>query len=432
MKKIGSLILKNAKLSSNQVANIIIENGKIKEITKTLPTSNQNSDKIIDLEEKYVLAGLIDPHVHFRDPGLTHKENWETGSKAAAHGGYTTVIDMPNTLPQTDTKKAFKEKKDIATKKSYVDFGLHAGVKSKNDVDEILEEKPASYKIFMDLYTDQQLDEMFSYISNTNKPLSLHCEDKTIVDNNIKQLQKNPDNDRNTKAYSEARSILAEVMAVDHAIELAIKYNLTLHLCHITSKTVLKLIEPKKSRVNLSIEATPHHLLLDNETYTKYGVKAKTNPPLRPAGYNITIDDLDKFDNIGTDHAPHTLEEKEKTTWESAAGIPNLETSLKLLLTQVNNKKITLPRLEQLMSTNPAKIFNIPSKGQIKVGNDADLVVIDMNKTGKIDLENLYTQGKYTPFENYEYTGSNVMTIKRGEIISEDDEVYKTQNKYIY
>lgn len=321
----GDLILKNCKTIENEIVNIIIEEGKIKEIKKELLSSDKTTDNIIDVKEKTVIPGLIDPHVHLRDPGLTHKEDWKSGSEAAAHGGYTTIIDMPNTVPTTNTLKAFKEKKEIANKKSCVDFALHAGVKTKKDVEEILEEKPAAYKIFMDLHEIDELYQMFEYVSKTDKPLCLHCEDKNIVDYNIKTLSSNPDNDFKTISYSYARSALAELIAVNRAIEFAKKLDLQIHLCHISTRQTLELIHEARTSANITIEATPHHIFLDNTTYENYGIKAKTNPPLRDKNYNITLDLLNEFDSIGTDHAPHTLEEKQKNTWTSAAGIPGLE-----------------------------------------------------------------------------------------------------------
>ncbi|MDO5825964.1 MAG: dihydroorotase family protein [Methanosphaera sp.] len=428
----NDLILKNCKFSDNQIKNIIIENGKIKEITKTLNKSDLNADNIIDIKEKYVIPGLIDPHVHFRDPGLTHKEDWASGSMAAIHGGYTTVIDMPNTNPQTDTLKNFKEKKEIALKKSYCDFGLQAGVKSKKDVDEILTENPASFKIFMDLYSDQQLDELFGYIENTGKLLCLHCEDQQLVKYYTKKLKENPENESDTKAYSQARSEIAELISVHKAISYAKKYNLQLHLCHISSNQTLKYVEAYTQNMNISIEATPHHIFLDNSIYDEYGVKAKTNPPLRNKKYSLTVDDLCKFDSIGTDHAPHTLEEKTKDTWTSAAGIPGLEVTMKLLLTQLNKGKLTLDEIIRLTSLNPSRIFNIENKGKLQKGYDADICVIDLDKEGTVDVDEFYTRGKYTPFEGLEYVGDSIMTINRGQVVCENDEVIKHDVKYIY
>lgn len=428
----SDLILKNCRNTDNKIVNLIIKDGKIYEIKKDLLPSDLTTDKIIDIKENHIISGLIDPHVHLRDPGLTYKEDWTTGSKAAAHGGYTTVIDMPNTSPQTDTLKNFKEKKEIAKKKSYVDYALHAGVKTEKDVMEILEENPASYKIFMDLHENEELYEMFRYVSKTGKPLCLHCEDKTLVDYNIKTLSDNPENYDKTICYSYARSALAELIAVNRAIEYAKKLNLQLHLCHITTRQTLELIHEAKSKIDISIEVTPHHLFLDNRTYESYGIKSKTNPPLRDNKYNLTLKHLKEFDSIGTDHAPHSLDEKQKGTWDSAAGIPGLENTLPLLLTEVKNRNISLKEVELLTSFRPARIFRIPNKGEIKIGYDADITIVDMKKEGKINTDTFYTKGKYTPFENRSFIGKNIMTINRGNVICENDEVIKHENKYVY
>ena len=428
----GNLILKNCKNINNEIINIIIEDGKIKEIKKTLQPSDKNTDTIIDIKENVIIPGLIDTHVHLRDPGLTRKEDWKTGSQAAAHGGYTTIMDMPNTQPLTNTLKTFKEKKQIAQKKSYTDYALHAGVKSEEDVQKILEEKPASYKIFMDLYDNDTLYEKFKHVSKTGKLLQLHCEDKTLVDYNIKTLSQNPENKNKIRTYSYARSTLAELIAVNRAIEYSKKLNQQIHLCHISTRQSLELVHEARSNTNITIEATPHHIFLDNSTYDTYGSKAKTNPPLRDKNYNITPDILDEFDTIGTDHAPHTIEEKTKDTWTTAPGIPGLECTMKLLLTEVNKNNITLDEIVRLTSTNPAKIFKIPNKGQIKEGYDADITVLNMKEEGRIKLDNLYTKGKYTPFENRQYKGNNIMTINRGKITSEHDEVIKQDSKYVY
>lgn len=432
MNKMSNMILKNCKTTDNKIINLIIENGKIKKITTELLQSDKTTDNIININENYIIPGLIDPHVHLRDPGLTHKEDWTTGSQAAAHGGYTTIIDMPNTKPQTDTLQNFIEKKEIAKKKSYVDYALHAGVKTEKDVMEILNEKPASYKIFMDLYENNELFEMFKYVSKTKKPLSLHCEDKTIVDYNIKTLSSNPENDNKTITYSYARSALAELISVNRAIEYAKKLNLQLHLCHISTRQTLELIHEARTKLNISIEATPHHIFLDNSIYESYGIKAKTNPPLRDKNYNISLEYLNEFDSIGTDHAPHTLEEKQKNTWTSAAGIPGLENTLPLLLTEVNNNRLSLNEIVRLTSYNPSKIFKIPDKGEIKVGYDADITVLDMKQEGKIDIDTFYTKGKYTPFEDRTFIGKNIMTINRGNIVCENDEVIKHESNYVY
>lgn len=428
----SDIILKNCKLINNKITNLIIKEGKINKIKSSLLSSDKTTDKIIDIKENIIIPGLIDPHVHFRDPGLTHKENWKTGSMAAIHGGYTTVMDMPNTVPPTDTLKNFKEKKNIASKKSYCDYGLHAGVKSQKDVIEIQNENPTGYKIFMDLYETDHLKEMFGYIKNMNKPLLLHCEDHDLVQYNLKKLQENPENKDKTIMYSYARSPLTELIAVNRAIEFAELFNIQLYLCHITTRQTLELVKMAKSKININIEATPHHIFLTNDTYNTYGIKAKTNPPLRDKNYNITLKHLTEFDTIGTDHAPHTIEEKEKDTWTSMAGIPGLEVTMKLLLTEVNKNNLSLEKVVEMTSTKPAEIFKIPNKGKIAEGYDADITVLNMKQNGKINIDEFYTQGQYTPFENREYTGTNIMTINRGFIASENNEVYKQDAKYVY
>ncbi|RAP49639.1 MAG: hypothetical protein BZ136_03080 [Methanosphaera sp. rholeuAM74] len=428
----SNMILKNCKTIDNQTKNIIIENGKIESIKKTLLASDMTSDEVIDIKDNIVIPGMIDPHVHFRDPGLTYKEDWKSGSQAAAHGGYTTVIDMPNTKPQTDTLKNFIEKKRIALKKSVVDFGLQAGVKSDKDVQEILEEKPASYKIFMDLYDDNQLREMFRSVARTNKPLCLHCEDKTIIKNNMEHLKKNESTYTNTKAYSYARSGLAEIISVKKAIEYTLENKQHIHLCHVSTRQSLELVDAYKNKAKISLEVTPHHLFLTNAVYDSYGVKAKTNPPLRNVDYNVDDDYLDEFDCVATDHAPHTLEEKQKDTWSSAAGIPGLEVTMKLLLTLVNKRKLSLKQLISLTSKRATEIFDIKNKGKIAEGYDADLTVLDLKQEGTISVDKFYTNAKYTPFEGCKYVGSNIMTINRGTLIAEYDEVYENECRYIY
>ena len=256
-------------------------------------------------------------------------------------------------------------------------------------------------------------------------PICPVCNDGIVTDN---EKVIHPINKTARKTDQE----LAELIAVNRSIEFAKRLNLQIHLCHISTRQTLELIHEARTSTNITIEATPHHLFLDNSVYETYGIKAKTNPPLRDKNYNITLDLLKEFDSIGTDHAPHTLEEKQKITWTSAAGIPGLEATLPLLLTEVNNNKLTLDEVVRLTSYNPSKIFKIPNKGLIEVDYDADITVLDMKKEGKIDVDEWFTQGKYTPFENRTYVGCNVMTINRGNIICNENEVIKNENKYVF
>lgn len=439
------LVLKNCKLLEKVgIYYIGIENGRIAEISKQ-PIKSENET---DVNEQFVLPGLIDPHVHFRDPGLTYKEDFKTGSLAAAHGGFTTIIDMPNTIPPTNTAKNFKNKKKIGEKKSIIDFGLHYGLNNLDELEKIAKLSPASFKIFMDLFKDDEIEKMFKNVSNTNKalnknlPLTLHCENKEIIEENTNRLKKLECTRRNTAIdYSYARPSEAEVVSVGYATFLAEKYNLSLHICHLSTKKGLNYLKSMKNKkINITTEITPHHLLLDNNEFDKLGTMMKTNPPLRPDGENLMTPDLVNLDMIGTDHAPHSLEEKQKGVWDSSPGIPNLETVLPLILTEVNSGKIELQMIQKLMSETPAKRFNIKNKGKIAIGYDADIVVLDLKKEGIFDIDNFYTKAEYSPFENKEYKGINTMTISNGNIIMNEagiididtNTIDNTRQKYIY
>ncbi|ALT69765.1 dihydroorotase family protein [Methanobrevibacter millerae] len=406
------LVIKNSKLiGKNGEYNIGVDEGKIKEITK----ENLKADNVIDIKSNYLLSGFIDPHVHFRDPGLTAKENFKTGSLAAAHGGFATVIDMPNTLPKTNTYKALKEKMDIASKKSCVNFYLQAG---HNDLDEMcrmMELNPISFKVFMDLETDESLEEIFSNLGqlkdNTsyNGLVATHCEKRSIVSEKTEELKDSND----PIDYSYARPYTSEDESVKQTIELASKNNLRLHICHLSSKNALNIARKN----NISYEFTPHHLLLDNSAFNTYGTMVKTNPPLRPEDKRVKISDIDENSIIGTDHAPHTLDEKQKGVFTSSPGIPSLETVVSLLLTEVNKGNLDLNLIERIFSTNAAKVFDLKTKGEIAVGKDADFTVLDLNREGKFDITTFQTKAEYSPFDGWEYKGAPVMTIVAGKVV---------------
>ena len=400
--------------------NIGINNGKIKKITKIKLKGEKN---IKFQKGEILLPGLIDPHVHFRDPGYTYKEDFHTGSMSAANGGFTTIIDMPNTKPVTNTVKAFKEKKKIGNKKSVVNFKLNSGFNNYDEMCEIAKLEPNSFKIFMDLKTNEELEEDFKNLSKLNKNgydfiVSCHCEDKSIIEENTRKLKK----ETNSISYSYARPSTSEDASVKRAIELSEKYNLKLHICHLSSKKSLEII--KKSNVNVSYEFTPHHIFLDNTYFNTCNEFTKTNPPLRSKNEGINLEHVSEDSIIGTDHAPHSLDEKRKGVWNSSPGIPNLETCLPLFLTEVNKGNLSLNLLSKIMSENPAKRFNLKDKGAIKEGYDADFTVINLKEEGKFNLDEFYTKGEYSPFENWTYKGKAVMTIVNGKIVMENGIVY--------
>ena len=408
------LVLENLKLLDYpDGTSIAIEDGKISEISK----SSIDGEKVMDLNGQLVLPGLIDPHVHFRDPGLTYKGDFKTGSMAAAHGGFTFVMDMPNTVPKTNTYKAFKEKLEMAQSKSVVNFGLHAGYSTLEEMEKTLELNPMSFKVFMDLETDENLEKIFRDISNLSKRsiVTVHCEKRDIVQESTNKLSDETD----AIAYSYGRPAESEDESVSQAIELSKKYGVDLHICHLSTKNAMDMAISN----NVTFEFAPHHLLYDNTAFDKFGTLIKTNPPLREKGKNVTINDLNENSMIGTDHAPHSLEEKTKGVWDSSPGIPSLETVLSLLLTEVNRSNVDLNLIPKIFSENAAKRFNLKNKGFIKEGFDADLVVIDLNKDGIFDIDDFYTKAEYSPFDGLPYKGKATMTMVNGEIIMENDEV---------
>ncbi len=426
------LCLSNCKIVPENIMRYIgVDSGKIVSIKKT-PIS---AEKVIDVSGNIILPGLIDSHVHMRDPGFTYKENFRTGTKAAAAGGFTSVLDMPNTKPPTNTAKAFREKISIAESKSLVDFGLHAGLDDPKEITELTKLNPASFKIFMDLHEDDYLMDLFYEISkikdiNGSKTVvSLHAEDKKIVTSCTNRSKEN----LNPITYASARPPYAEEVALTKAIIMAKKYDLNIHICHASTEKSLSIIETaKKDKCKVTSEITPHHLFLDASYFNKFGNFAKTNPPLRRLSVKVNLTDLDKADIIGTDHAPHKIEEKEENIWNAPPGIPGLETALPLIMTEVNRGRISFGDVRRLLCENPTKIFQLKNKGFIREGWDADFVVVDMKMESIINPENFYSKAHYSPFEGKKVKGLPIMTILRGEVVMAEGEVFKTNGKNIY
>lgn len=411
----SDLVIKNSKLiGKDGEYSIGVDEGKITEISR----GNLTGDKVIDIKSNYLIPGFIDPHVHFRDPGLVQKEDFKTGSLAAAHGGFATVIDMPNTLPKTNTYNALKDKINIAKSKSAVNFYLQAGHNSLDEMTKMMELNPISFKVFMDLETDENLEEIFQNLgklketTSYNGLVATHCEKKSIVEKESERLKDSTD----PIDYTYARPYTSEDESVKQTIELARKNNLQLHICHLSSKNALNIARKN----NISYEFTPHHLLLDNTAYNTYGTMVKSNPPLRPKDISVRISDIDENSIIGTDHAPHTLEEKHQGVFTSSPGIPALETVVSLLLTEVSRGNLSLDLIPKIFSANVAKVFNLESKGEIAVGKDGDFTVLDLKREGKFDISTFKTKAEYSPFDGWEFKGAPVMTIVNGSVVFDE------------
>ena len=387
------MLVKNCKLvvENNQeiIRDILIEDGVITKIDENIQVDGH---EIVDAQSNYVLPGIIDVHTHMRDPGLTHKEDFTSGSKACARGGVTTFIDMPNTIPVTVTEKALMDKKDMMVGRSYVDYGFHFGGSKKDNSEEIKKvlDKVASTKIFLNMSTGDML-----------------IENEKVVENIFRE--------------SKIISVHAEEGMVEKAIEFCKKYDKELYLCHLSKASEIELLKQAKTEgVKVFGEVTPHHLFLnvdDVNATERSKMLLRMKPELKEKSDNEALWKAladGTLDSIGTDHAPHLIEEKlAKLTY----GVPSVENSLEMMLNGVKENKITFERLIEVMCKNPAKIFKIKNKGNIAVGYDGDLVIVDTNDNSPIKDDKVITKANWTPFENCNRGGRVLTTILRGEIV---------------
>ena len=386
------MIIKNAKTINNKTVSIIIENEKIKKIDLDNNYLNYKDDNIIDANYNYVIPGIIDPHVHMRDPGLTHKEDFNSGSKAAARGGVTTFLDMPNTVPNTISKENLLSKKSMMIGKSYVDYGFHFGGSKTDNSDDIknIINDAASTKIFFNASTGNMLvedDKILEKLFEVSKIVTVHAEDKMV----------------------------------DKAISIAKKTNTPLYLCHLSLESEINsLKKAKDSGMIIYGEATPHHLFLNIEDVNKNDknkMLLRMKPELREkkdneALWKAILDGT--IDTIGTDHAPHLISEKmEKLTF----GIPSVEHSLELMLKKVNDNTIDLQLLTKIMTENTSKIFGINNKGLLEENYDADFVIIDLNDNSEIEEKDIITKAAWSPYLGFKRGGKVLTTIVRGNIV---------------
>ncbi len=385
-----------------------VEEGRIKAIKKIL-----KGDKHHDFGDKLLLPGGIDAHVHFRDPGLTHKEDFGTGTTAAAFGGVTCALDMPNTIPPTTSLTALKEKARVAGNKAFVDFGLYAGVTQNSNIEE-LSEVAIAFKIYLAtttgdlLFNDYEtLPKMFEQISGTKKTVCVHCEDGSLMDKAVK-----PDT---LKEHLKSRPNRCEASAIEKVISRL--DTAKVHICHVSTAEGVRLVED----ANVTSEVTPHHLFFNSDA--KLGSLGKVNPPLRERRDSEALwGALSRgtIDIMASDHAPHTLEEKEIFS-EAPSGVPGVETMLPLMLWRVKHHKFDLVRLVNAASERPGEIFEV-NKGKIEVGYDADIIMVDMREESEIEGKNLHSKCGWTPYEGLLAVFPK-FTFVRGEVVIEDWEL---------
>jgi dihydroorotase len=428
-------VLINAKAYLNKEivdCSIAIENGRIFKIGK--PPQMPNADEKTNLKNMLVLPGLIDVHVHLRDEGKAYKEDFYTGTAAAAAGGFTTVLDMPNNDPVTLSAETLKNRMRIAENRSLVNIGFYSEFpKDLGAAAGIVAQGAVGFKLFMahqvgglNIDDDEALQEAFTKVGELAVPVAVHAEDKTLLMANEKRLKRA--NRHDAAAFLKAHSEDVELKAVERLLEVSAQTGVRLHFCHITTDGGLNaVIEAKKSGRNVTCEVTPHHLLLSNTDYEHYGLMLTIMPPLRGES-NIMA--LWKgvaegwVDVLGSDHAPHTLSEKSAgSVWDVKVGVPGLETTLPLMLTMVRKHRISLAHMVQMLSEKPTEIFNLRDRGGLVQGQKADLTVVDFNQKFRIDASKFHSKAKYSPFDGWEVQGRPVKTFVNGSLIMDEQEI---------
>lgn len=427
------LLLKNTKAILNgdlTPVEIAIADGKIAAIGRAV---NIPAERIIDVEGNITLPGIIDTHVHFREPGFTYKEDFSSGTKAAAAGGVTTILDMPNNRPLISNEENLKVKLESITSKSYVDFGIF-GLILKDNIHEagrLAEAGISGFKIYMNESVGQpiaglDLFKAFQAVAKTGLRTAVHAEKYETVKRETEKVKASDRED--TVTYAKSRPSVAEMEAISEATSYSQKAACKLHICHLSSKEGIEILRKIKANLKLvTAETCPHYLLLNSEDMRNLGSLMKVYPPIRFSEDSealwLALQD-GTVDIISSDHAPHTPEEKSKPMWDAPGGFPGVETSVPLMLTQINHGQLTLRRYIKLASENPAKAYGMyPRKGIIKVGSQADFTIVDMKREGIIKSELLHSKSKITPFDRWKIKGIPIRTILRGNIIMEYGEI---------
>jgi allantoinase len=425
------LVVRNALIVSPEgsaLADIVVDDGKIAAIGTWERTPSAH--EVVDAAGRHVIPGAIDVHVHLRDPGMTHKEDWGTGTAAAAGGGVTTVFDMPNTDPATATLAALQTKREAARRLAHVDYGIYGVLdgSSIENIETLADSGVIGFKCFMAESTgelptpdDGIILEGFERLARTGARCSVHAENAAIITRRRDKLQAIGRTDPH--AHLASRPAICEIEAVGRAILLAEWTGARLHIAHESSKDALFLIRDAKKRgVDVTVETCPQYLLLDSRDVDRLGGQLRVNPPIREPGHaeelwQALIDGT--IDMIATDHAPHTADEKLCCNiWDCSRGIPGVETQMSLMLTQVNRKRVSINDYVRWSAVNPAKAWNLyPQKGVIAVGSDADLVVVDMTFRGTIDQAKVHSRHKFNPWHGRRVEGRPVCTIVRGRIV---------------
>lgn len=422
-----SLLIRNATVvlpTGCERLSVLVDGSKIATIDAAV---HARADETVDAAGLHLIPGVIDDQVHFREPGLTHKEDLHTASRACAKGGVTTFLEMPNTRPAAITQVLLNEKLALAAERSLVNYGFYIGATPTN-VDELRKAtRTPGIKIFIgsstgDLLVDGQpaLERIFA---ETTLPICAHCEDETTVRQNTARLTAD-DRQLVLADHSRIRDHAAAIIATRRAMDLAFRHNHRFHVLHVSTAEECELLADHRNLI--TAEACPHHLFFNTNDYARLGTLVQMNPSLKTAVDNQRLWQAlleGRIQVVATDHAPHTLEEKQQPYPKSPSGLPAVENSLALMLNQVSLGVCTIEQVVHWMCDAPARVWDIMNKGRIAPGYDADLVLVDLNKSAVIRNENQETKSRWSPWHGSSLTGWPVRTWVMGREVFRDGQI---------
>ena len=429
-----SLLIRNAIVvlpTGCERLSVLIDGSKIAAIDAAV---HARADEVVDAAGLHLIPGVIDDQVHFREPGLTHKEDLHNASRACAKGGVTTFLEMPNTKPAAITQARLNEKLALAAEKSLVNYGFYIGATPSN-TDELRQvTRTPGIKIFIgsstgDLLVDEQpaLERIFA---ETTLPICAHCEDETTIRQNTARLTGQyqgadaPRSPLTLADHSRIRDHAAAVIATRRAMDLAFRHNHRFHVLHVSTADECELLADHRNLI--TAEACPHHLFFNTDDYARLGTLVQMNPSLKTAADNRRLWQAlleDRIQVVATDHAPHTLEEKQQPYPKSPSGLPAVENSLALLLNQVSLGRCTIEQVVHWMCDAPARVWDIVNKGRLAPGYDADLVLVDLNKSAVIQNETQETKCRWSPWHGTSLTGWPVRTWVMGREVFRDGRI---------
>jgi dihydroorotase len=428
-------VLTNAKAYLNGEivdCSIAIEDSKIQKIGKE--TQMPNADQKTDLHNLLVLPGLIDEHVHLRDEGRAYKEDFASGTAAAAAGGFTTVLDMPNNDPVTMSVQTLQNRMRIAQRKLLVNVGFYSEFSQKLDeAPDIISEGAVGFKLFMgnqigglNIDDDQAMVDGCKEVARLKVPLAVHAEDRAMLAANEEKLKHAKKS--GTADFLRAHTEAVELTAIQRLLKVSEQTDVRLHFCHVSTEEGLEVIgEAKKSGRKVTCEVTPNHLMLSIDDLKHYSQMAIMVPPLRSKTHVEALwrgIEEGLVDAVGSDHAPHAVSEKSASNvWDVKVGVPGLETTLPIMLTQIKKNKLTIVQAVRLLAERPAEIFGLNDRGRLEQGKIADLAIVDFSRQFKIDASKFKSKARFSPYDGWAVQGKVVKTIVNGQLVFDEGEI---------